>query len=104
MDRAFKKIKPTSCAGSLGRLVVTLFPILSWLPKYSIKEDLISDIIAGVTIFALNVPQGLSYGKLAGGDPINGIYLSLGPVIVYALMGTSRHISIGRRERERERY
>lgn len=96
LDRAFKKIKPSSCANSLGRLLVTLFPILTWLPKYSIKDDLICDIIAGVTIFALNVPQGLSYGKLAGADPINGIYLSLAPPMVYALMGTSRHISIGK--------
>lgn len=74
---------------------MSLLPILSWLPQYSLKKDLLPDVIAGVTVFALNVPQGLSYAKLAGADPINGIYLSIFPVAIYFMLGTSRHVSIG---------
>lgn len=76
-------------------LLVSLFPIASWLPKYSIKNSLLSDVIAGFTISILHIPQGIAYGLLAGVEPVFGLYVSFFPVIIYALMGTSRHISIG---------
>lgn len=72
-----------------------MIPILHWLPNYNWKSDLLNDIIAGCTILALQIPQGLAYGKLAGAEAINGLYVSLFPVIIYAIFGTSKHISIG---------
>lgn len=80
---------------SLFTWLISLFPFLSWIRSYSIKHNLLSDVIAGFTIAVLHIPQGMAYGLLAGVNPINGLYVSFFPVLVYAFMGTSRHISIG---------
>ncbi|KAJ1678797.1 hypothetical protein EV182_003338, partial [Spiromyces aspiralis] len=69
-------------------------PILGWLPTYNLK-DLRSDIRAGFTVACLLIPQALSYGSLTHLKPINGLYTALMPVLVYALLGTSRHLSMG---------
>jgi len=42
------------------------FPVLQWLPKYSIKEDLLADFIAGLTIAIMVIPQGLANAIVAG--------------------------------------
>lgn len=84
--------KRLSCFGFLQ----TVFPILSWLPKYSLKSDLLADIAAGLTVLALHIPQGLAYGKLAGVQPIYGLYVSLFPVLIYTFFGTSHQVSIGK--------
>jgi MFS superfamily sulfate permease-like transporter len=41
------------------KFILSFFPILSWLPKYPWKENLLGDAIAGVTIGVVHVPQGL---------------------------------------------
>jgi len=45
------------------------FPILQWLPKYSVKKDLLADLIAGLTIAITVIPQGLAYATVAGLPP-----------------------------------
>jgi MFS superfamily sulfate permease-like transporter len=50
------------------------------------------DIIAGLTLAVIHVPQGMANGMLAGLGPMNGLYVSLFAVIIYAIMGTSHHI------------
>ncbi|RWS23169.1 solute carrier family 26 member 10-like protein, partial [Leptotrombidium deliense] len=83
---------------NLGRRISTSQKIAQtavWIRKYSIRDNLIADIIAGFTISVLHIPQGMAYGLLAGVGPINGLYVSFFPVLIYCLMGTSRHISIG---------
>ncbi|XP_067131166.1 prestin-like isoform X2 [Centruroides vittatus] len=82
------RCSPISC-------IYSLFPILVWLPKYPFKQYILSDIIAGFTLAVLQIPQGMAYGLLASVDAINGLYVSFFPVLIYCLMGTSRHISIG---------
>ena len=82
---------PNSC----NSLWQTLFPILSWLPRYKVGSDLLADLITGFTILALHIPQGLAYGRLAGVESINGLYVSVFPVVLYAVFGGSRHISMG---------
>ncbi|KAG8199512.1 hypothetical protein JTE90_009359 [Oedothorax gibbosus] len=74
--------------------ITSIIPVLSWLPKYKL-EFLIPDIIAGFTIAILHIPQGMAYGVLANVNPENGLYVSFFPVLIYFLLGTSRHISIG---------
>jgi len=70
-------------------------PVLSWLPKYSL-EDFKFDTIAGLTVASILIPQGLSYAtNLLNINPIYGLYSCMIPVLVYALLGTSRQISIG---------
>ena len=75
--------------------LTTIFPIIHWLPRYNYKEDFLPDFFAGITVLALQIPQGLAYSKLATVDPIHGLYSSFFAMIIYPFMGTSRHISMG---------
>ncbi|MBU8908709.1 SulP family inorganic anion transporter [Desertibacillus haloalkaliphilus] len=69
-------------------------PALNWLPNYQL-DDLRGDISAGVIVAVMLIPQGMAYAMLAGLPPVVGLYASTIPVIVYALFGTSRQLSIG---------
>ena len=80
---------------SIIGLIRSLFPIVEWLPEYDIQTDLFCDLIAGITISVLHIPQGISNAFIAGLDPIYGLYVSFFPSLVYVFMGTSRHLSIG---------
>ena len=53
------------------------------------------DLVAGVTVAILLIPQGMAYALIAGLPPIYGLYAALTPQIVYALMGTSRQLAVG---------
>ncbi|KAK7243017.1 hypothetical protein RIF29_37801 [Crotalaria pallida] len=79
------------------RLVLGLqyfFPIFEWAPRYTIKF-MKSDLIAGITIASLAIPQGISYAKLANLPPILGLYSSFIPPLIYAMMGSSRDLAVG---------
>jgi SulP family sulfate permease len=69
-------------------------PILDWLPSYKLKF-LGSDLLAGLTVGVMLIPQGMAYGLLAGLDPIYGLYAGIVPLVLYPLFGTSGQISIG---------
>lgn len=69
-------------------------PILSWGPAYH-RDDLRSDLGAGLTIAAMLVPQAMAYALLAGLPPEVGLYAATVPVIVYAVFGTSRQLAVG---------
>eukprot|EP00750_Incisomonas_marina_P014124 INCI17605.6.p1 GENE.INCI17605.6~~INCI17605.6.p1 ORF type:complete len:709 (-),score=119.68 INCI17605.6:92-2218(-) len=75
----------------------TLFPPITWLPKY--REDLANkirgDIIAGITVAIVVVPQGLSYAALALLNPVVGFYTTIFPSFVYMLLGTSHECHVG---------
>lgn len=71
-----------------------LFPILSWLPKYS-QKDLFDDLPAGITVGIMLIPQGMAYALIAGLPIEYGLYASLVPQIIYAITGTSRQLSVG---------
>ncbi|RXH79195.1 hypothetical protein DVH24_040342 [Malus domestica] len=71
-----------------------VFPILEWGPNYSFKL-LKSDIISGVTIASLAIPQGISYAKLANLPPIVGLYSSFVPPLLYAVFGSSKDLAVG---------
>nr|GMD18612.1 sulfate transporter 3.1-like [Ipomoea batatas] len=70
-----------------------VFPILEWGSKYSLAFK--SDLIAGITIASLAIPQGISYAKLANLPPILGLYSSFIPPLIYAVMGSSRDLAVG---------
>ncbi len=53
------------------------------------------DVVAGVTVAAYLVPQVMAYAQLAGLDPVVGLWTAILPAVVYALIGTSRHVSTG---------
>ncbi len=69
-------------------------PILTWGPGYA-REDLRSDLSAGLTVGAMLVPQGMAYALLAGLPPEIGLYAATIPVVIYALFGTSRQLAVG---------
>ena len=54
-----------------------------------------SDLIAGITVAVMLVPQAMAYAMLAGLPPVVGLYASVVPVLVYALLGSSRHLAVG---------
>ena len=57
--------------------------------------DLQRDVVAGVVLAALLVPQGMAYAQLAGVPPVTGIYATLVPLLVYFLLGPSRILVLG---------
>ncbi|WOL10940.1 sulfate transporter 3.1-like [Canna indica] len=71
-----------------------LFPVLEWAPSYNFGL-LKSDLVAGITIASLAIPQGISYAKLANLPPILGLYSSFVPPMVYAMMGSSKDLAVG---------
>lgn len=69
-------------------------PIVQWLSDYD-PPDLRADAVAGLTVGVMLVPQGMAYAVIAGVPPIYGLYAALVPLLVYPLLGTSRHLSWG---------
>jgi MFS superfamily sulfate permease-like transporter len=68
-------------------------PILGWLPQYRSKW-LRLDFIAGLTIMALLVPEGMAYAQLAGVPPQAAFYAAPAGLILYAIFGTSRQLVV----------
>ena len=71
-----------------------LFPVVGWLKSYT-RQDFNSDLFAGIITAILLVPQGIAYAILAGLPPQLGLYASILPPVLYALLGTSRTLSVG---------
>ena len=70
------------------------FPLLDTFQSYNSKA-LKGDLNAGLTIGIMLIPQGMAYALIAGLPPEYGLYAALAPLIMYALMGTSRHLGVG---------
>lgn len=70
------------------------FPIVHWAPQAT-RRDLAGDLAAAAITTILLVPQGLAYAMVAGLPPVVGLYASVLPAILYALLGTSRNLSVG---------
>uniref|UniRef100_A0A8C3S0U6 Sulfate transporter n=1 Tax=Chelydra serpentina TaxID=8475 RepID=A0A8C3S0U6_CHESE len=88
--------KSCSCTTKrLKNIVMNFFPVLQWLPKYHCREYIWGDIMSGVVIGIILVPQAIAYSLLAGLKPIYSLYTSFFANIIYFLMGTSRHVSVG---------
>ena len=73
--------------------VARFLSILSWLPRYD-RTWLRPDIIAGLTLWGLVVPEAMAYAGIAGLPPQAGLYTLLASLLVYALLGTSRHLVV----------
>jgi sulfate permease, SulP family len=67
---------------------------LGWLIRYK-KADLPPDVLAGLMVAVMLVPQGMAYAMLAGLSPVVGLYASVLPLISYALLGSSRQLAVG---------
>ena len=71
-----------------------ILPILESLENYA-PSWFRKDLVAGLTVAIMLIPQGMAYAMLAGLPPIYGLYASTLPLIVYALFGTSRQLAVG---------
>jgi SulP family sulfate permease len=65
-----------------------------WLGDYQ-RSWIRTDVVAGITVWALLVPQALAYSQLAGLPAVHGLYAALGALALYGLYGTSRHLNVG---------
>jgi sulfate permease, SulP family len=74
--------------------VARLFPAVAVAASYE-RGWLRGDLLAGLTLWALLIPQGLAYGQLAGLSPVTGLYIGLVGMLVYALLGSSRYMTVG---------
>lgn len=74
--------------------ILAYIPILEWLPKYN-RKYLSVDLIAGVSVWALMVPQALGYAGVAGVPTQYGLYAAFAGLLFYAIFGTSRQVITG---------
>ncbi|XP_024969078.1 low affinity sulfate transporter 3-like [Cynara cardunculus var. scolymus] len=80
-----------------ARLIAVLsniFPVLSWGRNYKASKFK-NDLIAGLTLASLSIPQSIGYAALANLDPQYGLYGSVVPPLIYSVMGTSQELAIG---------
>ena len=82
--------QPINEATGISRYV----PSLNWLRHYQ-REDLTGDVLAGIIVAIMLVPQAMAYALLAGLPPEIGLYASIVPLAIYGLLGTSRALAVG---------
>src|SRR3974390_2046856 len=83
-----------SVSVNVASFVRRLLPILKWIGAYQ-REWLLPDILAGVAVWAIMVPESMAYSSIVGVPPIMGLYTIIPPLLVYALLGTSRVLVVG---------
>ncbi|XP_024459243.2 probable sulfate transporter 3.5 isoform X2 [Populus trichocarpa] len=93
-DDPFRQFKNEKPLGKAKKTLQYFVPIFEWLPQYNLKMFRF-DLLAGITITSLAIPQGISYAKLAEIPPIIGLYSSFVPALVYAILGSSKHVAVG---------
>ena len=74
-------------------LLARYLPILGWLPKYE-RSWLRTDLIAGLTVVALLIPEGMAYAQIAGMPPQTAFYAAPIGLLAFAIFGTSRQLVV----------
>ncbi|MBK6952818.1 MAG: sulfate permease [Crocinitomicaceae bacterium] len=74
--------------------IESIIPSVSWVKNYK-KSQFKGDLAAGLTVGVMLIPQGMAYSMIAGLPPVYGLYAALVPILIYALLGTSRQLSVG---------
>ena len=69
-------------------------PILDWAPGYR-RDWLLPDVLAGLALWAVMVPEAMAYAGIVGVPPIMGLYTIVPALVAYALLGTSRQLVVG---------
>jgi len=78
---------------NIRALAARLVPALEWLPEYD-RAWLPHDIVAGLTTAAVILPKAMAYAALAGLPVQVGLYTALVPIAIYAVLGSSRRLSV----------
>src|SRR5215470_528451 len=76
-----------------SRTPFNLVPILGWLRSYP-RAWLWPDVVAGLTAAAVVIPKAMAYATIAGLPLQVGLYVVFVPMVVYAVLGTSRPLSV----------
>jgi SulP family sulfate permease len=69
-------------------------PLLDWGRSYG-PALFRSDLVAGLTVAVMLIPQAMAYAALAGMPPVTGLYASMVPLLIYAVLGTSGQLAVG---------
>ena len=69
-------------------------PFLQWVKTYK-KSYFTKDLVAGLTVGIVLVPQAMAYAMIAGLPPVYGLYAAFLPVLTYMFLGTSRKVGVG---------
>ena len=80
-------------SGPLTRWLPSL-PVLEWARGYQ-RDTLMSDGVAALIVTVMLIPQSLAYAMLAGLPPEVGLYASVAPLLLYAVLGSSRVLAVG---------
>ena len=80
--------------GRAGSFWARRFPLRGWLQRADAGSHR-ADLLAGLTVAAMLVPQSMAYAALAGMPPVTGLYASTVPLVAYALLGTSGQLAFG---------
>ena len=75
-------------------MLFRIFPFLIWLKKYQVS-DIRSDLLAGVTVAVVLIPQAMAYAMLAGLPPVYGLYAAAVTPFIAALWGSLRQLATG---------
>ena len=81
--------------GSTMNKIAKFLPFLAWIGEIRDSNILKADLVAGLTVALVLVPQSMAYAQLAGLPPQHGLYASFLPVMIAALMGSSRQLGTG---------
>uniref|UniRef100_A0A0N5C3G7 STAS domain-containing protein n=1 Tax=Strongyloides papillosus TaxID=174720 RepID=A0A0N5C3G7_STREA len=87
--------RPFKSPRAFANAIIEFVPIFQILRNYNFKANIIPDIIGGITVGVMHVPQGIAYAKLAGVPAVYGLYTSLLAPLFYMIFGTSQHNSLG---------
>ncbi|KAI3834103.1 hypothetical protein MKW92_008831 [Papaver armeniacum] len=93
-DDPFRQFKGQSSSRKFVLAIQFVFPIFQWGRDYNLTKFK-GDIISGLTIASICIPQDIGYARLANLEPQYGLYTSFVPPLIYAFMGSSRDIAIG---------
>ena len=75
-------------------MIYKVFPFLLWFDDYN-KDKLSADVIAGITVAMILIPQSMAYAQLAGLPAYFGLYAAFLPPMVASLFGSSRQLATG---------
>ncbi len=79
---------------SRAKLNLNFLPITQWLSRYNWKQWIRADIIAGITLWGVAVPENIAYAGLAGLPVQAGLYTLLAAPILYAIFGTGKQLVV----------
>nr|XP_019608085.1 PREDICTED: solute carrier family 26 member 9 isoform X3 [Rhinolophus sinicus] len=74
-------------SAKIKTMVFGALPVLSWLPKYKVKDYIIPDLLGGLSGGSIQVPQGMAFALLANLPAVNGLYSSFFPLLTYFFLG-----------------